>query len=222
MLAAENGNPEVVEVLLSNDKIHKNAIYKHDERALILAMKYGHTEVVDALLNHFEIDIPSITRTIPVTRSQINAYTRDKGTAGALIQSAKQGDTEVVKFLLVYSYIISNEQMQKKLSELMMEKSHIMPIFVKMLSYKCPIDVNAQDEGGMTGLIWAAKQGHIEVVNILLNHRQINVDVQDANGMTALIWAAKEGQAEVVNSLLEHIFPCEVHVQDDNGKTALM
>ena len=51
-----------------------------------------------------------------MTRSQINAYTRDKGIAGALIQSAKQGDTEVVKFL-VYSYIISNEQMQKKLSE---------------------------------------------------------------------------------------------------------
>ena len=84
-------------------------------------------------------------------------------------------------------------------------KSHIMPLFVKMLSYKCQ-SMNAQDEDGTTGLMWAVKQAHIEVVNILLKHRQINVYVQDANGMTALIWAAKDGQAEVVNSLLEHIF----------------
>ena len=65
-------------------------------------------------------------------------------------------------------------------------------------------DVNANDCMGMTALSWAAKRGHEEVVNILLEREGINPDQADTNyGRTSLSWAAKNGHEGVVKMLLE-------------------
>ena len=49
---------------------------------------------------------------------------------------------------------------------------------------------------------FSSKLGEIDVVKILLDHRQIKVNEQDKDGCTALMWAAKEGHLEVVNTLI--------------------
>ena len=64
-------------------------------------------------------------------------------------------------------------------------------------------DVNACDCMGMTALTWAAKRGHEEVVNILLEREGINLDQADTKyGRAPLSWAAENGHEGVVKILL--------------------
>ena len=50
-------------------------------------------------------------------------------------------------------------------------------------------DVNAQNSGGGTALIWAAKLAAKKILSILLEGGA-NVDTRDRQGKTALIWAS--------------------------------
>ena len=68
------------------------------------------------------------------------------------------------------------------------------------------IQVNLTDgiDGlGATALIWAANEGHAEVVELLLGVQDIQVNLVDMDGDTALMMAACEGHVEVVKLLLE-------------------
>ena len=49
--------------------------------------------------------------------------------------------------------------------------------------------------------MWASMKGHLDVVNRLLDFKEIDVNLQDENGRTALIWASGNGYLDVVNRL---------------------
>ena len=63
--------------------------------------------------------------------------------------------------------------------------------------------MNARDRDGLTPLIWAAIQGHEEVVRVLLE-QGANLEARNNNGDTALMWASVMGHKEVVELLLDH------------------
>lgn len=63
-----------------------------------------------------------------------------------------------------------------------------------------PVDVDARDENDWTSLMWAAANGHYDVMNQLLESGA-DVDVQDANGATAFLRAAEFGHADAVSLL---------------------
>ena len=76
-------------------------------------------------------------------------------------------------------------------------------IIVALLAMK-EWDVNATDARGRTALAWAAVGGHEDVVNILLQRKDLNPDAADAKyGQTPLWWAAGSGHEGVVKLLLE-------------------
>ena len=83
--------------------------------------------------------------------------------------------------------------------------------------------VNCQDEDGFTALIVAAKQGHVEIVKLLLNF-ECNVDIQEKLlGYTALIYASEYGHEEIFDLLLDH--DCNVNIQSnrtEGGNTAFI
>ena len=54
---------------------------------------------------------------------------------------------------------------------------------------------------GVTAFGAAAKNGHVYVVELMLDHGS-NIDVKDADGLTALSWAAVAGKIEVVETLI--------------------
>jgi len=82
------------------------------------------------------------------------------------------------------------------------------------------IDINQQNKRGSSPLMWASKQGHNEIVRILLNNEHINVNHKEKFDETALIWASKAGKHEIVSILLEqkHI---DVNHQDAYKYSAL-
>jgi len=63
-------------------------------------------------------------------------------------------------------------------------------------------DINQLDCGGSTPLIWAGRNGHEGVVEILLGRIEVNPDKPDKYGRTPLRWAAYNGHEGVVEMLL--------------------
>ena len=83
-------------------------------------------------------------------------------------------------------------------------------------------DVNEEDVVGTTPLIWAARQGHEEVVRLLLRQKHIQPDQQDAkSGRTAFSWAAGNGCEAVVKLFLGPRFLNPESIGRRWGKVAL-
>ncbi len=63
-------------------------------------------------------------------------------------------------------------------------------------------DLSAQDEDGMTALMWAARYGHLKVCKLLIESGA-RLKTQDTNGMTVLMWAARYGHLKVCKLLIK-------------------
>eukprot|EP01060_Flectonema_neradi_P030463 TRINITY_DN4438_c0_g1_i1.p1 TRINITY_DN4438_c0_g1~~TRINITY_DN4438_c0_g1_i1.p1 ORF type:complete len:700 (+),score=145.14 TRINITY_DN4438_c0_g1_i1:41-2140(+) len=79
--------------------------------------------------------------------------------------------------------------------------------------------LNASDEHGFTGLMWAAWLGHVEIGEALL---EIGADIkaQDSDGQDALYHACWQGEGKFVNLLLEK--GADPNSLDIDGETPLM
>ena len=79
------------------------------------------------------------------------------------------------------------------------------------------VDVNVQNENGMTALMIASEAGHVEIIEELL---QVGADVniQNSAGDTALILATMKGQIDSVKELLK--FGADTSIQGKEGLTA--
>jgi ankyrin repeat domain-containing protein 50 len=74
---------------------------------------------------------------------------------------------------------------------------------------------------GRTPLSWAAGNGYITVVNVLLKTDDINSNMEDSqSGRAPLSWAAGNGHEAVVKLLLE-TSKVEVDSKDNNSQTSL-
>ncbi|KAI9483843.1 MAG: hypothetical protein EXX96DRAFT_477634 [Benjaminiella poitrasii] len=67
------------------------------------------------------------------------------------------------------------------------------------------VDVNGPDDEstGITSLMYASYFGHIECLNLLIDHPSIDINKQDNNGWTALLWAIHGENKEAVEILLD-------------------
>jgi ankyrin repeat protein len=81
-------------------------------------------------------------------------------------------------------------------------------------------DVNCRDKDGLTPLIWAAIQGHEEVVRLLLE-RGGDLEAKNHNGDTALMWASLMGHKDLVDFLLDRGADADLR-EPKSGVTALM
>jgi uncharacterized protein len=79
--------------------------------------------------------------------------------------------------------------------------------------------VDTEGEGGRTGLSFAAANGNLRIVNLLLDHLAV-VNLRDQSGDTALHWAALNGHVEMIRRLLAA--KAEINAQNKQGVTPLM
>ncbi|PGH21367.1 hypothetical protein AJ80_03284 [Polytolypa hystricis UAMH7299] len=79
------------------------------------------------------------------------------------------------------------------------------------------IEVDIRDSYGATALVIAAKHGHRDAVQILLNNRA-NINAKTDTGETALYWAARKGHSEIVTLLLRNGADA---IMDDEGWSGL-
>jgi len=204
MMASNEGNTEIAKLLLSKPGINVNAKGNYGDTALMMASYNGDEEIVKLLLD----------------KPDININAKNKVGKTALIITSYNGDEEIVKLLLakpgidvnaknIYGYRAFNCRYAK---------------IVELLLFTGSIDVNSTNNNdGNTALLDASKNGHTEVVKVLLTVTGINVNAQNKYGKTALMNASKKGHTEIAKLLLK-VSDIKVNLQDNdnNGDTALM
>jgi ankyrin repeat protein len=96
--------------------------------------------------------------------------------------------------------------------------------FVTKLLADQRVDPNIHDKAGNTALIYAARQGELGIVNILLTSKKVKIDeVNTKSKESALIAAAVDAHADVVAALLaKNKTPAHLNLQDADGNTALI
>ncbi|XP_038133002.1 histone-lysine N-methyltransferase EHMT2 [Cyprinodon tularosa] len=89
---------------------------------------------------------------------------------------------------------------------------------VNMLLETGQVDVNAQDNGGWTPIIWAAEHKHVEVIKSLLN-RGADVSIKDKELNVCLHWAAYAGNIDIAELVLNA--GCSLSSVNVHGDTPL-
>ncbi|XP_044026576.1 histone-lysine N-methyltransferase EHMT2 isoform X3 [Siniperca chuatsi] len=89
---------------------------------------------------------------------------------------------------------------------------------VNMLLETGQVDVNAQDSGGWTPIIWAAEHKHVEVIKALLN-RGADVTISDKELNVCLHWAAYAGNVDIAELVLNS--GCSLASVNMHGDTPL-
>ncbi|CAE7007412.1 hypothetical protein PTNB73_00048 [Pyrenophora teres f. teres] len=80
------------------------------------------------------------------------------------------------------------------------------------------VDINSQDSRGTSALQLAAKNGHSDVLRLLLD-KGANLDTRNNRSETALHWAVRSGNMSIAELLL--LKGADVMVEDSEGWTAL-
>uniref|UniRef100_A0A7N9APA7 Euchromatic histone-lysine N-methyltransferase 2 n=1 Tax=Mastacembelus armatus TaxID=205130 RepID=A0A7N9APA7_9TELE len=89
---------------------------------------------------------------------------------------------------------------------------------VNMLLETGQVDVNAQDNGGWTPIIWAAEHKHVDVIKALLN-RGADVTITDKELNVCLHWAAYAGSVDIAELVLNA--GCSLSSVNMHGDTPL-
>ncbi|XP_050528543.1 ankyrin repeat domain-containing protein 50-like isoform X2 [Daktulosphaira vitifoliae] len=91
-------------------------------------------------------------------------------------------------------------------------------VLLKLLNKHSNVDLEVCDNNGQTPLNIAARQGYLDIVELLLEHK-CKVDHTDFEGWTALRAAAWGGHSQVLEILLKH--GANVECYDSEGRGAL-
>lgn len=94
---------------------------------------------------------------------------------------------------------------------------------VKKLVDREDIEINAQDEDGLTVLMYAMYEeddSDTEIIRALLKRKDIDVNVQDNRGWTALMHALYDKNDKFAKELLKHE-DINVEIENENHNTAL-
>ncbi|KAI2500923.1 serine/threonine kinase [Fragilaria crotonensis] len=174
--------------------------------ALMLAIRGGHEKVVNALLQHKNVDV--------------NAKTT-RGHTTLMLASAN-GHEKVVNALLKHKNVDVNAKTTNSGESALMSASlrGLEKVVHELLQNK-NVDVNAQKNDGTTSLMGASFEGHEKVVHELLQHKNVDVNAQTNEGLSALMGASLKGHEKVVNTLLQHK-NVDVNAQTNEGLSALM
>jgi ankyrin repeat protein len=206
MIAVGRGHTEAVQCLLQNPYIEIN---KKDKAGLVAFMYVVGAEqnscpIVQIFLRH-GVDINQVDHEgITVLMLAIMANKMD------LFEC------------LVYNRKIAIDQADKK---------RITPLMWAVRDNNCPMikillergaDVHKGDQTGLTALMRAVYDGHIETIQCLLDNAHVAINQRTEDGLTALMFAAggKAYNDYVIKMLLSH--GADINQQDIKGWTALM
>jgi len=190
------GIPEVVLDLIRTKRLDVNQRDSAGLTPLMWAARYGRKEVVKLLLGQKHTR-PDMLDT---------KYGRT-----ALSWAAGSGHEGVVKLFLgplSFNPGSIGRRWRKTL--------HVMSVLFK----KKFVDPDRPDDGGQTPLWWASKNGHDEVVKLLLGREDVSPDRPSNYGQTPLSWAARRGYDGIAKLLLEReeVYPDR---PDNYGQTPL-
>ncbi|MES2625988.1 MAG: ankyrin repeat domain-containing protein [Pseudomonadota bacterium] len=203
-LAAQNGN-EVIVASLLDAGADPNTLAENGETILMTAAHTGKAEVVNVLLeNGALVDArdPEFQQT-------------------ALMIAVREGHTAVVDTLIRYGTNVDAKTREGGLGVYLppCKGTGCGSEGVGINRSGVPQRGERHDvKGGMTPLLYAARDGRLEEARLLLENGA-DLEVAEVNGIEPLLMATLNNQLEVANLLLDH--GANVNVDDFYGRTPL-
>jgi ankyrin repeat protein len=201
-LAIENADLNTVRLLLEAGA-DANSRDGAGETCLMMAVRSGREEVVQALLEHgAQVDLPD----------------RDYGQT-ALMVAARQGHASIAALLLERGAQVHTQTRAGKVPAFRTPGSNSGSKGAGIVRGGWP-ERGERDPvpGAKTALLYAAREGHREVVARLLD-AGADIEKTDANGVTPLLMAVLNGQVDVARLLIER--GANVRAVDWYGQTPL-
>merc|ERR1712130_497879 len=210
MEAVYNNHNSVVELLLKTPNIDVNIVTNYDQTALHLAVKESNFEALKPLLSH-----PSMTA------FTLNQKDKKDGATPVML-AVKCGRLEL-RALLATDPRVDLDTTDKEGRGL---EENIWWVFCKKGdleevkdALQRGIDVNT-GEKGRTGLMWAVRNNHNSVVELLLKTPNIDVNLKDDRGYCALHHAVWKKNNEALKLLL-NVPSLDVNIVTNYDQTAL-
>ena len=226
-LACQEGHESVVKLLLEN-KANIND-KKNGITPLYIACKKGHLPIVKILYefdeHSSEMNVVSAayeSKNIDLVEyllnkgTDINAY-EDNGWFPLMLAVRKEDDT-MVDYLIKHAAIVDliYQDNEKKRTDSYYRSSffpfEMTPlIYASYKGYTKIVEIlldngaciNHRDIYGYTSLFWAIKNGHSEIVNMLLNHPLIYKEYCDDNGRNMVDHAIFTGNKEIIDIMVK-------------------
>lgn len=220
---------------VANEEPHVDGV-----TALHVAAKGGHLETVEFLLGlGVDIDVKDEENRTPLTLAVNGNYGK---VAIALVKAGADPNTEVIdkdgesRNIVFNSLLVENVELAKALLEkgadysfadekkvsVLLQASHrgftdIVELILKRKPSKEYLD--SASEEGVSPLVAAASEGHIEVVERLIKGGA-DVNFKDQDGTSAVMSAAARGHVKAVKLLIDA--KARLNDQNKDGHTALM
>ncbi|KAJ6193133.1 NACHT domain protein [Bipolaris maydis] len=201
--AAENGNRNILELLLQAGKANIEVKNSNGWTPLMQAARGGHRDTVEVLLTAGKADVEARDRDawtplMEATRGGHRDTVEVLLTVGKADAEAKNGVTTAMMIAIAYGYID----------------------IVELLFTVGKVDIEAKDDLGYTAVMRAVASRHRNVVELLLTVGKADVNAKNKRGLTALMVAAINGQRDLVEALLT-VGKADVNAKDKKGSTAL-
>jgi ankyrin repeat protein len=158
LVAAQHGHADVATVLLEDGKTVDRRGRSAGFTALMIAAQNGHETVIKVLLAH---------------GAPVNEQTKYGWTA--LMLAAQEGNTVVVKLLLEAGAEVAAVGGPSRYSPLIFAAHRGHTEVVKVLM-EAGADLSQQSDSGWTALSYAARQGQVDVVYLLVSTRKKEMD----------------------------------------------
>jgi ankyrin repeat protein len=229
MVAARTGNLNALNVLLRHGANVNARESSTGQTALMWAAVEGHSEVVRDLLehgadanahSHFQLVADQVRANAPTSTSALPAG--PEGESFAAIRAAKNPDEKLSLLSDFEKQYPESKQLAAVYQDMLQiyeEKNDLRGV-ASVLEKVRPRQrqLGRQPAGGITALMFAARENSLESVRILIE-KGADVNAAMANGTTPLLMAILNGHFEVANFLLDR--GANPNLADKDGKAPL-
>uniref|UniRef100_A0A8C4Z5R9 Euchromatic histone-lysine N-methyltransferase 2 n=1 Tax=Gadus morhua TaxID=8049 RepID=A0A8C4Z5R9_GADMO len=144
-----------------------------------------------------------------------NVDAKDKTTRTPLLEAITSDHVEVARYLVQCGASVYHEDGYTGLHHAAKQGNLQL---VHLLLETGQVDINAQDSGGWTPIIWAAEHKHMDVIRALLS-RGADVTIQDKEMNMCLHWASFAGSVDIAELVLNA--GCSLSSVNMHGDTPL-
>ncbi|XP_029467385.1 histone-lysine N-methyltransferase EHMT1 isoform X3 [Rhinatrema bivittatum] len=134
-----------------------------------------------------------------------------------LMEASENNHLDTVKYLIKAGALVDPKDSEGSTCLHLAAKKGHYDIVQYLLSHE-QMDVNCQDDGGWTPMIWATEYKHIDLVKLLLS-KGAEINIRDNEENICLHWAAFSGSVEIAETLLAA--KCDVHAVNIHGDSPL-
>ncbi|XP_043078112.1 histone-lysine N-methyltransferase EHMT1-like [Puntigrus tetrazona] len=134
-----------------------------------------------------------------------------------LMEACENDHLDTVRYLLRAGAIVSHKDVEGSSCLHLAAKAGHFGIVQHLLSTGI-VDINCQDDGGWTAMIWATEYKHIDQVKLLLC-KGADINIRDKEENICLHWAAFSGCVEIAEILLDA--KCDLNAVNIHGDSPL-